>query len=272
MTAVDPEQLTAYRRAHLKSNPVADPAGGQAFVQACGFCYAFTAGDGDLPALFEVLATDQAGQRWEWAWGWRDRWQARQELLAHRLIRGKPVLAGLDWIPAFYGLAGLSADPAEDIRNAAEAGQVGPAARRIHNWLAERGPKSTKVLLRELGDGSKESKRALEKGIRQLEEHLLIAALGSEGGNSIARIWDLFPRVWPAAAAQGAATPTRDAARRVLERYLRLAGAVPLDEVTKAFPWCRRAAEQAVQDLLAAGAVRAARLGAKDAVAVPELA
>lgn len=269
---VDAARLADYRRRlYTGQPPVSTPEQALEFVRRCGFVYAFTPGQGELPALFPVLATEREGQRWDWAWNWRDQLLENRQAYAARLLWQKPMLVQPEWLPALYGMAGHTADPDEDIAAAAEAGHANPLMRRLYGYIQEKGPTSTRTLLKNLGDGSKETKQGIETGLLRLEERLLIAPVRAEGGNSIARVYDLFPRAWPEAAAAGADLPTRVAGRQVVAHLFTLTGALTADQVEKGAAWALPQVRRALGELVAEGALAAATVNRKPGYTRPEL-
>ena len=67
-----PSAVARHRRSVLRRFRVRTARDALRFVDALGFCFAFTGGPSGLPGLFDVLATRSVDQMWTWAWRWKD--------------------------------------------------------------------------------------------------------------------------------------------------------------------------------------------------------
>jgi len=67
-----PAEVQRHRRRLLRPFRVRTAAACRRFVEHLGFCYAFTAGPGGIPGLFNVIGTRSTDRMWSWAWTWKD--------------------------------------------------------------------------------------------------------------------------------------------------------------------------------------------------------
>lgn len=236
-------------------------------VERLGFLWPFTPGTGEVPALFPALDTDLEGQRWDWVWGWKDTLSATRQAFYGKVTGGKPTLVAREWLPVFYALTGNTGDPAEDLIHLGEAQRVHELAPKVCHYLEVHGPTGTRTLQAALTDGTRPMKRALEKALEQLDTGLIIVKAGAEGGNSIANVWDLFPRFWPDATEAGTAIPTREAAVRLVRHLFLLTPAISERRLARLFPWSERHVTMAIARLREAGELEACLLDGKPGLA-----
>jgi hypothetical protein len=247
------EQIQEARRALLPPGSVATLEECLAAVDRLGFVWPFTPGNDLLPALFPALATDQDGQRWDWMWGWKDKLSAERRAFYGKAVGGKPTFVSLRWLPTFYALTGNTGDLADDLAQISETVRLHELAYRVCEHLKKFGPTGTRTFQAQLTDGSAPMKRALEKAIDQLDSAMLITKCGTEGGNSIANVWDLFPNFYPEAVEAGTGIPTREAAVQLLEQLFVLTPAIQEKDLRKLFPWNEGHQQRAIARLKEAG-------------------
>ncbi len=228
--------LARYRRALLKRFVVKTERQCRRFVEALGFCYAFTAGPGDLPGLFDVIGTRSVDRMWSWAWQWKDELATRRRLFYGRILRRKPTYISLTYLPYFYALSGNVGEP-DDYLIAYRAGALSALAREVYEEIERAGRVNTWQLRRRFigvrGSGSR-----LHRALDELQSRFLIAKVAEmEGRGNYSYIWDLFARWMPEVAAQAAGIRGEEAAGAVLRGYLRIVGAAPPRQVEELFRW-----------------------------------
>lgn len=255
------------RSALLPPHSVRTLADCVAAVERLGFLWPFTPGTGELPSLFPALDTNLEGQRWEWVWGWKDTLSASQQTYYGKVIGAKPTLVSRAWLPVFYALTGNTGDPGEDLLHLAEVQRLQELAPRVCHYLEAHGPTGTRTLHAELTDGSRPMKRALEKALEQLDGAMIIVKAGAEGGNSIANVWELFHRFWPAATDAGTAIPTREAAMTLVRHLFQLTPAIAERRLSRLFPWSERHVTMAIARLREAGELEPCLMDGKPGLA-----
>ena len=187
--------VARYRRTLVGSHRVRTKAQALRFVEALGFCYAFTPGPGDLPALFDVLDTRSVNRMWAWVWQWKDELATERKLFYGRLLRRKPTFVSLAYLPHFFALTG-NVGEADDYLQAYREGRLGRLAKEVYEYVREHGRCSTWTLRRQFvlhADRAAPFHRAL----RALQERCLIAKVAEQENGSFAYIWDAFDRWLP---------------------------------------------------------------------------
>ncbi len=235
--------VARYRRAVLAPHRVRMKRQALRFVDALGFCYAFTAGPGELPGLFDVLATRSIDRMWSWAWQWKDELATDRRVFYGKVLRRKPTYVSLAYLPHFYALTGNVGDP-DDHLLAYRAGRLSLLAKDLFEYLRDHGPCSTWVLRKQFV-GAPARSGAFHRALSDLQERFLIAKVGESEGGSYSFIWNLFDRWFPQIIQRAGRITTDEAAAAVLERYLRTTGAAAPATIAGLFGWSPRLVETA---------------------------
>lgn len=254
--------LRDHRGALIKKHRISTGAQLARFVDACGFCFAFTGreGDVDLPACFDHLATRSVDRMWGWMWGWKDELPQMGRLYYGKLLRKKPTFVSLRFLPNFYAVHGRVGEE-DDYLEDARVGRVNEVGRRIYEALREKGETQTKRLRAELGITSRDGRTDYANALEDLQRLLYVTRVRAvgEGREQYNYTYDLFSRRYPAVLEAAAAISSAEAMRAVLRRCLELAGAVEERRIAPFFEWDEDRAARIVADLIEAG--EAVRVG-----------
>jgi hypothetical protein len=244
MLVLSAAALARHRRAVVRPHRVRTARAALRFVDALGFCYAFTSGPGGLPGLFDVLATGSTNRMWSWAWQWKDELATARRLHYGKVIRRKPSYISLTMLPAFYALSGNVGEP-DDHLQAYREGRLSTLARTLYEQILAEGPVSTWTLRRRFvprGESGSRFHRALD----DLQERFLVAKVAEEEEWRNGFIWDAFHRWMPETVKAAGRLTSEAAAGAVLDRYLRIVGAAKTTDVEATFGWNPRLAQAAV--------------------------
>jgi hypothetical protein len=244
MLVLSAAALARHRRAVVRLHRVRTARAALRFVDALGFCYAFTSGPGGLPGLFDVLATGSINRMWSWAWQWKDELATARRLHYGKVIRRKPSYISLTMLPAFYALSGNVGEP-DDHLQAYREGRLSALARTLYEQILAEGPVSTWTLRRRFvprGESGARFHRALD----DLQERFLVAKVAEEEEWRNGFIWDAFHRWMPEVVKAAGRLTSEAAAGAVLDRYVRIVGAAKTTDVEATFGWNPRLAQAAV--------------------------
>jgi hypothetical protein len=236
--------IARHRRSVLRRFRVRTARDALRFVDAIGFCFAFTGGPGGLPGLFDVLATRSVDRMWTWAWRWKDDLATHRRLYYGKVIRRKPSYISLTMLPAFYALSG-NVGEGDDYLQAYREGRLSMLAKSVYEHILGEGRTSTWTLRRRYvprGESGAKFHRALD----ELQGRFLIAKVGEEEEWRNGFIWDAFHRWMPSVLEASSSLTTADAGARVLERYLRIVGAATERDIMDTFDWSPLLLAQAV--------------------------
>jgi hypothetical protein len=231
----------------LRPHRIRSAAGALRFINRLGFCYAFTAGPGGLPGLFDVLDTRSVDRMWSWAWEWKDVLASGRQVHYGKVIRRKPAYISLEMLPSFYALSG-NVGEADDHLQAYREGRLSALAKAVYEQILADAPLSTWALRRRFvarGESGARFHRALD----DLQEKFLVAKVGEESEWRNGFIWNAFHRWMPHVVKSAAGLRSDRAAAAVLERYLVAVGVAGADDIAALFGWTAnsiaRAAEHA---------------------------
>ncbi len=224
-------------------------------INNVGLVWAFTPGNRLLPSIFPSIKTNSEHQRWDWMWGWKDRIPAARQAYYGKVVGRRPTFVSIELLPVLYALTGNSGDADDDLIHVSQTTQLTEMGRKTYAFLQQNGPTGTRTLMSKLTDGSRPMKNAVEKGIEQLDQAMLIAKVGTEGGNSLANVWDLFPNFMPQAVDAGAEIATREAAVLLLRHFFTISPAVAKRALGGVFPWNPAHQERAIDRLIESGEV-----------------
>ena len=209
-------------------------------VDAFGFCFAFTlrTGDAPIPACFDHLSTSSEDRKWGWMWGWKDELPEAKRLYYGKLLVRKPTFVSMKMLPTFYatfGRAGEADDHLEDVR----AGRLSDIARRVIDYLSQRGETQTKRMRADLGITSQEGKVDYAKAVEELQRLMYVARVKAvgEGREDYNYTYDLFVRRYPETVKSAERIASNDAMAALLRRLLELAGGVTTKQVKRLFEW-----------------------------------
>ena len=230
------------------------------FIQAIGYCYAFTPGPGRLPSLFEVLDTRSDDRRWAWAWDWKESLPSEKRVFYGRILARKPTFVSLAFLPHFFALTGNVGEP-DDYARLYEAGRLSALAKRVYEAVAAGGPMTTRQIRAAVEPDRRGSSARLLRALAELQHLLLLARIGEVGDHpgNYAFVWDLLARWLPDVVGRAARIPHRTAAAAVLGQYVRITGAPRPEDAAALFGWAPSVLAAAIADLRGASMLDLAR-------------
>src|SRR6267378_495592 len=232
--------LEAHRTRVNRVHRVRNAEGLARMVDAFGFCFAFTlrTGDAPIPACFDHLSTSSEDRKWGWMWGWKDELPEEKRLYYGKLLVRKPTFVSMTMLPTFYATFGRPGD-ADDHVDDVRAGRLSEIARRVIDYLAQRGETQTKRMRADLGITSQEGQADYAKAVEELQSLMYVARVKAvgEGREDYNYTYDLFVRRYPEIVKKAERITSNDAMTTLLRRLLELAGGVTTKQVKRLFDW-----------------------------------
>lgn len=246
------DALESHRAKVNRVHRVRSAEGLVAMVDDFGFCFAFTrrTGDAPIPAGFDHLSTSSEDRKWGWMWDWKDDLPEEKRLYYGKLLVRKPTFVSMKMLPTFYatfGRAGEDDDHLDDVR----AGRLSDIARRVIDYLAQRGETQTKRMRADLGITSQEGKSDYAKAVEELQRLMYVARVKAvgEGRVDYNYTYDLFVRRYPEIVKSAEKISSSDATTALLRRLLELAGGVTAKQVMRLFDWDEAQTERTTERL-----------------------
>jgi hypothetical protein len=244
--------LDAHRAKVNRVHRVRNAEGLVEMVDAFGFCFAFTlrTGDAPIPACFDHLSTNSDDRKWGWMWGWKDELPEEKRLYYGKLLVRKPTFVSMTMLPTFYATFGRPGD-ADDHVDDVRAGRLSDIARRVIDYLSQRGETQTKRMRADLGITSQEGKVDYAKAVEELQRLMYVARVKAvgEGREDYNYTYDLFVRRYPEIVKKAERITSNDAMTTLLRRLLELAGGVTTKQVKRLFEWDDEQTERTVARL-----------------------
>ena len=223
--------LTELRRRRFRQASrlaVRDAKAAVAFVEEVGLCWTFFVFAEGVGCLWEAVV-GRADPRWPrhshhdsgvgLTWTLKDQLPSSRRVYYGKLIKGRPMLAALDVLAAFYALV-RGRQRARDYLAEYEAGRLSLTARRLMDSLMRESPQYTRGLRAETFMLEPGKTREFERAMAELQRGLFIVKTEERYEPTFSYRWDLLERWLPAPVAQGRRLSRERAIDRLLARYL----------------------------------------------------
>jgi len=218
----------------------------KAFVDEVGFCYLFGDRTVEMPTLWEAVCGERRsvprhhrdpdlGRTWRW----KDTLPSRGEIYYGKLLRGKPTLVSLQWLPYFYALSPNYGE-VEDYLLEYEEGRMSAEAKAIYEVLIRHGAMATSHLRRLSGlSGGGVNARRFDRAIAELQVGLKIVKVGISDANrwGYAYVYDVFLRRLPQVPEQARHISSDRAMEALFLQYLYNVVAEAETRIRRVFRW-----------------------------------
>jgi len=274
MLILQPDWITTERERRYRRLPelrVQTIEAATAFIDEVGFAMFWPIRDVEAPSLFHAIAGRERSVPSEHddpdiskCWGWKDESLGGQRWYYSHLLRRKATLIAPRLLPAFYALTrnyGDLRDYLEQVRD----GIMTHEARLIYETLLEHGPLHTVELRRKTGMTANESKARFERGLLALQVDMKALPVGvaEAGAWRYSFIYDIPMRHYPSLPEQARQIGTRQAWELLTSQHIDnavVASTRQIGQLFHVFEPTARELERALESLVAAGRVEAARI------------
>ena len=251
----------AYRILSLKVKTEVEAA---QFIHDVGFCLLFPLDRGTplLPSLYDAVCGGQRRLIHDWneymqrLWTWKDELAAHKKVYFGKFFKGRPSFISLQMLPYFYTLSGNYGD-LEDYQQVYEEGRITQDAKRICEFLFEKGPTPTVHLKREAGFRGKGGRTRFEGALKELQRSLLVVNAGvtQEGSSWPSIIVDLLLRVHPQVVKKSGKIPEENTRRKIARKYFDIAVASTAKDLSQLLGWKKEIVHETLQSLLKKGVI-----------------
>ena len=229
MTAQSLRSLRDRRFRRSPERRVQDERAALAFVREVGLCSTFYRFPEGVACLWEAV-TGRSNPRWPrhshhdagvgLTWELKDTLPARKRVYYGKLLKGRPLLVGLDLFPAFYALV-RGRQRARDYRVEYAAGRLSHTARRIMDAMIREHPQYTRELRANVFMLEPARTRGFERAMTELQQGLWLVKREERYEPTFSYRWDLLEAWLPEAVAEGRHLSRAAAVERLIERYTR---------------------------------------------------
>ncbi len=263
MTSLAYDRILAYREETFRLKPglkLRSKEQAVQFVNERGFVYFWPIKDITLPSLWAAVAgerpvADAHDDPGHVTWGWKDELLPARVWHYAKVLRKKATMISLDVLPYFYALSENYGEPEADYLDQYKAGQMTHDAKTVFEVLLEKGPLDTQELRRQARMTSKESDSGFNRAIEFLQADFKAQPVGvAEVGRwKYAFIYECVHRWNPGLAERARPIRQSEARAKLVELYLRSAGAAQGRQVEMLFGWPKAETRKAVEAVVGSG-------------------
>jgi hypothetical protein len=266
MHVLSPEQVLKYRAKTFRSaagERVKSRDEAVEFVNQRGFVFFWPIQGVTMPSLWVAVAgdrpvADQHDDPGHVTWGWKDALLGSRAWYYAKVLRKKATMISMAVLPYFYALSENYGSPEEDYLTLYEQGRLTLEAKAVYEAVLEKGPLDTIALRKAAHLSSPGSEARFNKALADLQADfkLVPIAVAEVGAWHYAFVYEVVARHYPELPALAQGIRERQARQKLAHLYLRSVGAAQINELVKLFGWSPDVAQQTVEGLAQAGAVR----------------
>lgn len=257
------EEIERYRdRTHRRTprRAVRTKAAALRFVEEVGFCFAFTSEHSELPCLWTAVCGERAPVFPEhthhdpaisFVWAMKDSLPAEGKIYYGKLLRSRPTMVSLEYLPAFFVLSGRRGGKEEYLEDVTR-GKMSPVARDILEALYDSSPQSTRGLKIATGHLSKTRRVQFDRAMAELQTRMYIVKVAEEY-EPFGFVWAPLERAFPSVGRR-IRTLSPEAARvKILTKYFEVQFTVTVDSIARLFRWDKQSIYAALGVLTSKG-------------------
>jgi hypothetical protein len=260
------ERIEKWRdRVHRRTPALAvsNMAEALSFINSVGFCFAFKSEHSELPCLWHaacgrrdpvVPKHTHIDPSISFVWEMKDRLPAQRKIYYGKLLKSRPTMVSLEYLPYFYVLAERTGARDEYVQEH-RRGKLSPVARSVMEALLDSWPQTTKGLKLATGMHGKSDRAMFDRAIAELQGKMFIVKIAEEY-EPFSFVWAPFVRSFPAQVRKARRIGVEEARVRLLERYFanQLVGTVTT--IQRLFRWSKQEIYHALGQLMHRGSIR----------------
>jgi hypothetical protein len=217
------------------------------FVTDVGFCFAFKSEHSELPCLWHAAVGARNPVLPEhthhdpyisFVWEMKEVLPAERKAYYGKLLKRRPTMVSLEFLPFFYVLSGRTGSRDEYVREF-EKGRLSRLAKEIMDALHDDWPQSTKGLKLATGMSGKRDRAGFDKAMAELQEGMYVAKI-REDHDPFSFVWAPLTRCFPKEIRKARRVSAEEAREVILEQYFgnQLVGTVL--SIQRLFRWNRQ--------------------------------
>lgn len=233
------------------------------FIESVGFCFAFKAEHSELPCLWHAACGRRdpvlpkhthSDPAISFVWEMKDRLPAERKIYYGKLLKGRPTMVSLEYLPNFYVLAERSGARDEYLQEH-RRGRLSTTARNIMEALLDSWPQTTKGLKLATSMHGKPDRPSFDRAIAELQTKMFIVKVAEEY-EPFTFVWAPFSRAYAPEVRKARRISTEEARARLLERYFANQLVATVTSIQRLFRWSRKEIYQALGLLMRRGVIR----------------
>jgi hypothetical protein len=234
-----------------------------AFVNSVGFCFAFKAEHSELPCLWHA-ASGMRNPRMPrhthndptiaFVWEMKDVLPAEKKIYYGKLLKGRPTMVSVEYLPYFYVLANRTGARDEYLQEH-RRGRLSTAARRIMDALLDSWPQTTKGLKLATSLHGKSDRPLFDKAIGELQAKMFLVKVAEEY-EPFSFVWAPFNKTYPAEVRRARRISADEARAEILARYFANQLIATVTSTQRLFRWTKKEIYHAFGELMQKGVIR----------------
>jgi hypothetical protein len=251
-------------RAHRRRPSLAVTTKRQAlqFVNDVGYCFAFKSENSELPCLWHAACGMRDPLMPEhthhdpyisFVWEMKDVLPAEGKIYYGKLLKRRPTMVSLEYLPYFYVLSGRSGAK-DEYRKEFLTGRISSIARDIMEALKDSSPQVTRGLKLATGAFTKDERGVFDKAITELQAKMFIAKVAEES-DPFSFVWAPFTRAFAAQVRKARRLSPEVARQKLLEQYFKNQFIGSVDTIQNLFRWGKQTIYQTLGKLVQDGMI-----------------
>jgi hypothetical protein len=232
------------------------------FIHDVGYCFAFKAENSELPCLWHAACGMRDPVMPEhthhdpyisFVWEMKDVLPSEGKIYYGKLLKRRPTMVSLDYLPYFYVLSGRTGAK-DEFRKEFLTGRLSPIARDIMEALKDSSPQVTRGLKLATGTFTKDERGSFDKAITELQSRMFIVKV-AELADPFSFVWAPFTKAFAAQVRKARRISPETARQRLLERYFQNQFIGSVDTIQNLFRWGRQTIYQTLGKLVQSGVI-----------------
>jgi DNA-binding PadR family transcriptional regulator len=232
------------------------------FINDVGYCFAFKSENSELPCLWHAACGMRDPLMPEhthhdpyisFVWEMKDVLPAEGKIYYGKLLKRRPTMVSLEYLPEFYVLSGRTGEK-DEFRKEFLTGRISAVARDIMETLSDSSPQVTRGLKLATGTFTKDERGTFDKAITELQAKMFIVKVAEES-DPFSFVWAPFAKAF-ASQVRRARRITPEAARqKLLEQYFKNQFVGSVDSIQNLFRWGKQTIYQTLGKLVQDGVI-----------------
>lgn len=259
------EEIERWRdRVHRRRPSLAVTSKRQAlqFINDVGYCFAFKSENSELPCLWHASCGMRQPLMPEhthhdpyisFVWEMKDVLPAEGKIYYGKLLKRRPSMVSLEYLPYFYVLSGRTG-ARDEFQKEFLTGRLSGIAREIMEALCDSSPQATRGLKLATGTFTRDERGAFDKAITELQTRMFIVKV-AEQVDPFSFVWAPFAKTFAPQVRKAKKVSPEMAREKVLARYFQNQFVGSVDTIQNLFRWGKQTIYQTLGRLVQIGVI-----------------
>jgi hypothetical protein len=186
-------------------------------------------------------------------WEMKDVLPAEGKIYYGKLLKRRPTMVSLEYLPYFYVLSGRTGAK-DEFRKEFLTGRISALARDIMEALKDSSPQVTRGLKLATGTFTKEERGGFDKAITELQAKMFIVKVAEEN-DPFSFVWAPFTKAFAPQVRKARRIMPETARQKLLEQYFRNQFVGSVDSIHNLFRWGKQTIYQTLGKLVQDGVI-----------------